>query len=710
MPTQPIYATPGVQKTNSDYSSGKQWGYGSGRNALGRYSDCNNVEFIAGFPQKIAGFTSAFSISSIMGTIRNLKAWRDVNGVNRLAIGTDSHLYSWNGSVLTDVTPRAPNGSITVASQSYTSTSSSTTLTISLTAFSSGTQLALASAITVGDWVGVFFAAPIVGVTVSGYFKVTQVTANTSFKITMPAAANAGTTANAFCNLYFFKQQTINSNPFATTNGSNIVTVTPGNNPYYANIDANGTITTIGNYVTFTGATTFNNVTISGEYLMTPVNSTTFTIVAGTTANASSSGGGSAVLFTYTCSMIQTAYGLTKFLPNGWSLAAYGGLLCASPIGNSIYFYDPVAGGSAYPIAFAPQNCISMFVTPERMIVALGGGCISTTQFSQSTLYGNYLSPNTAQFAGGALCVMWCDQTDPTAWTSLTTNTAQTGRTLIGGDYFVGGIAVRDGISLIFTNRCTFAMNYSGDYLIYDTPLLANNSGLIGPNAVCSTGGNAYWMSDKDLWSWNGSVVPVQTDDIRDFLFTSINQSVDYKCLAGVDRQKKQVRFWYPSGVNTDNSNFVILQLDSLCFSIGNIGRNGWADSELYNTPYGADANGVYTEETGTDANGSALDASLTFSPFDVSNGDLSADIFGFVPDFDRLTGNISLTINTRYYPQDPPTLSGPYTITATDTTPRIDLRCDGKLFGWTLDSNVLGGDFRLGLVRIQVQPSGARN
>jgi hypothetical protein len=77
---------------------------------------------------------------------------------------------------------------------------------------------------------------------------------------------------------------TLGANPFTTSLSSTTVTV---NQTAHA--------LTTGNSVTFAGATTFNNVTISGAYTVTVVNGSSYTITAGTTANANGSGGGSAV-------------------------------------------------------------------------------------------------------------------------------------------------------------------------------------------------------------------------------------------------------------------------------------------------------------------------------------------------------------------------------------------------------------------------------
>ena len=369
----------------------------------------------------------------------------------------------------------------------------------------------------------------------------------------------------------------------------------------------------------------------------------------------------------------------------GWTLAPYGNLMTAGPLGGQIYIYDASIGGRAYPLLNAPTTELGHFITPERFVVALG-------------VNGNLLQ------------LAWADQNDFTVWTSTAQNTANSGRTIQGGGYFVAGIGVRDGVSLLFTNKTVIAMTYTGDNYVYATPQISDNSGLISPFAVGVLGGVAYWMSDSEFWLWNGVVTPVPSSDIRDWVFGNINLAYTWKSFASVQRQHKEVWFWYCSSASTEIDSYVIYHTDAQCWSVGTMNRTAGTDADLFYYPLAADSSGnLYYHEYGWDANGSALDAHLTLAPVDVSNGDRNMDMFGFIPDFAYLTGNVNLTINTRYYPQDSNSADGPYTITDNDSSPRLDLRSDGKMIGYELESNVLGGKFRVGVMRADAQPAGAR-
>ena len=308
-----------------------------------------------------------------------------------------------------------------------------------------------------------------------------------------------------------------------------------------------------------------------------------------------------------------------------------------------------------------------------------------------------------------------------------------------GGSYFVGGLAVRNGASIIWTNQTTFAMTYSGDNNIYDTPSIADQCGLIGPWAMVTYGENAYWMSTGDFWVWNGAPQQLPSDDIRDYVFLNINKNYQTKCVAGLVRNKKEVWFFYPDQTSTgENTAYVIYHTDSQSWSTGYVGYSMWRDSDLFTNPFAGTydlftnavspswAAGMGTQmllqqmEEGTN---STYQTYLVGAPLDVSNGDTNVGVFGFIPDFERITADLQVFITSQYYPEGPTNIDGPYDISASGATPRIDLRTDGKLVGFTItnstsgvlpgpdpgDADLNASNWRLGLTRVEVQPSGAR-
>lgn len=691
MPLVPIQAVPGISKAMSDYASGKAFGFGQGRSLSGRYSDANHVRFVAGFPEKIGGWLQINGITGVIGIPRAAKSWRDNNANPRVGFGTESHLYSWDGATLLDITPKRSISTGTLGTNPLTTSSGSPVVAVADTT----------AHLVNGDWVLLQGATAVNGITVNGWYAISSFVQGTGYNITTTQTASGNGAGGGSAVTFSYPRRLLGSNPFTTTNGSATVTVADNNH---------GAQT--GDYVTYSGASAFNNVTINGQYPLTVVNANSYTIQASTQANAGSSGGGSAVQVQY--NITQGALTITNPVnynvgayntgpfgysqssvatsATGWTLDRYGNQLLACPIGGTIYVYDTLQGGVAHALLNAPNDILAMFVTAERFVVALGN-------------------------ATSSMQLSWADQSDYTNWTTLITDTANSGRTLQGGTKFITGAPVRDGVSLAWSDKAVFQFNYSGDNLVYDTPEASDNASILSPWSFAVLGEAAYWMGNGDFWMWNGTIQSLPSDDIRDFVYKNINPLYLQKCWAMPVRSKQEIWFCYPSMGASEVDSYVIFHILEQCWSIGtwtgllgSAARTAGIDQDLFSNPIMFDVNGAaYQHEVGTDDNGQPLLATLTFAPIDVSNGDANVDVMGFMPDFSYLAQSVSLTVNTRLYPQDANSVNGPYTLTPNDTNPYQDLRDDGKMVGFEFTSNVLGGDFRVGTPRLNIQPAGAR-
>jgi hypothetical protein len=141
------------------------------------------------------------------------------------------------------------------------------------------------------------------------------------------------------------------TNPFETFNGSSIVEVTDANGGY---ID--------GDFVTFYGATAVGGLTISGEYQLTVSGANTYTIDAGSPANADDTGGGT-VIATYQMNVGPafvvplTGWGAGSWGSGTWGIgststdairmwsqANFGEDLVFGPKGGQIYYWDATLG------------------------------------------------------------------------------------------------------------------------------------------------------------------------------------------------------------------------------------------------------------------------------------------------------------------------------------------------------------------------------
>jgi hypothetical protein len=115
----------------------------------------------------------------------------------------------------------------------------------------------------------------------------------------------------------------VQSNPFTTTNGSPIVTVTIPNHGAVVN-----------DFVTFTGASAVGGLTLNGEYqIVTVTNSSMFLITAASNASSGATGGGSVTAaFQIQSGLDSTLYG------NGWGAGTWGGIT------GSVSFTGSISG------------------------------------------------------------------------------------------------------------------------------------------------------------------------------------------------------------------------------------------------------------------------------------------------------------------------------------------------------------------------------
>lgn len=498
------------------------------------------------------------------------------------------------------------------------------------------------------------------------------------------------------------------TNPFTTTASSSVVTVTHtahgvGEAGEYAFI---GTATTT-DQAGVEGTATVNGLLLAGEYaIATVVDDNTYRISATSTATAGGAGGGTGRVIRYELNPGQQdgvsafgygagpygeeTYGTQRstglpLSPRIWQLDVWGENLLAMYKNGSLYEWDVDGGKRAELVANAPTNNLGFFVTAERHVVIVGAG-------------------------GDPRAAEWCDQEDNTDWTA--TNTNQAGDFVLqAGNQLITGRRMRGGVNLVFADTEAFTQRYTADRFVFSFERAGSGAGLIGPNAVVEFEGVMYWMGNKGFYAFNGFVQEMlSVGDIRDFVFQDINESQKEKCWAGTDAQNRIIWFAYPTADSTEIDRYVVFHVREGIWAVGEwpSSRTAWADADVFSNPISAGSdNYLYQHNVGDDANGVAIEKSLEAAPIDMDKGNYRFDIAGVIPDMKDQVGAVEMTLVCRDKPNSTAEEFGPYDLEP--DTERIDIRADGRQAGMRLVSNELGGKFRLGEIRIDVDPSGAR-
>jgi len=501
---------------------------------------------------------------------------------------------------------------------------------------------------------------------------------------------------------------TLGTDPFTTSFGSNVVQVTQV---------ANGV--GVGDTVIFSGATTFNNVTMNGTFIVqTIIDSSNYTILATTTANAPGTGGGASVTFQYEINVgVEfSAFGqgwgvgpwglgtwgtprsggsspVTAIEARVWSLDHFGKILFATYNGGTLWTFDPdqsqpwpravnTFGGN--PMVGVPTNFRAMFITPERFVFGL---------LDQMT-------------------VAWCSQGDPTTWTPATGNTANF-RTLTEGTKLVGGRVLAPFVSLVWSDAACYLFQWTGDTYVYRSSLAGKDCGLISPNAVVTVDGISYWMGSDNFYSYSGGIVaPIPTvEEIRKYVFDALPPSLGYQCHAVYIPKYHEIQFFYPTTGSSSPTNYVIYNIDMQIWAPGTFNVvSGTHFTQGDTRPIMAKNDGfIYQFEQGTDDNGSPLVATYTLSPMALQEGLRQYDVEGMLWDFFQQSGNVYTTLNTF----DRLTDSSPQD-TETDTVlptnnGLTDTRVSGRYVGFTLTQSDLGTYHRFGKPAAFIRPTGVR-
>ncbi|MBW3099191.1 hypothetical protein [Pseudohoeflea coraliihabitans] len=521
------------------------------------------------------------------------------------------------------------------------------------------------------------------------------------------------------CNLYLVRNGTLNeitpyrsdatsislTNPFETTNTSAIVTVT----------DASHGIEAAGTDVVFSGASAVGGITIDGEYAVTEVvDADTYTITHSSAATSSATGGGSVTAnYELNCGNVDpttllgwgvggwgqgywgtdvsASSAITADITS-WALDPYGEDLVVNPLDGGIYIYDSSAGVQRPTLlSNAPAVSRYAFVTGERYIFALGCTTIAGSQDNMT--------------------VRWPDVEDNTDWTPSSTNTANE-RKLQGGTRLMAGSSLGDGLALVWSDAACFRFQYTGSNEVYASNKIADHCGLVGPLAFTAANGQAFWMGAGEFWMYAGFVQPIpNAQDVSDWVYRNINTTHISKSFCLYNPLFNEVWFVFPTGVATEPDTYVHVNLDTFAWTPGTWDRSSAAQywtGERRPVMFGTDGY-VYLHDVSTnpDEDSSAMEAYIELGATDIQGGNSSVDIFGFVPDFQRQTGDMTLYIWGRDHPRDSDFMTDTVTIESSDKL--VDTRCAGRQFGFKLTTNTLGGDFRLGKSALEVSGAGSQ-
>jgi len=707
--------------------------------AEGQWTDCDNVRFRYGTPEKIGGWKQ-LGDDALTGAGRGLHHFVNSKARKYAIIGTNRILYAYSGGVFYDIHPIK---STTTLSNAFSTTNGSPTVTIT---FSSPHNISAQDIILLDNFTTITNSNYTAADFDDKKFMVTTVPTSTTITITMPgneSGSGATTSGGIRVQHYYPVGPAVQAQGFGWSLGSwggevagePTTTLTNGIN------DAVTTGIILNDVSQFPDAGT-NFIKIDNEEISyTGISGNELTGVTrevrGTTA-AAHSGGATVTSTTNFVAWGEAASGDLVLEPGMWSLDNFGDKAICLIHDSAVFEWNSAATNAetirASIISGAPTASRHMLVsTPDRHLVFFGTETTIGDTSTQDDMF-----------------VRFSDQEDINTYTPTATNTAGTQR-LADGSQIRGAIRGRDAI-YVWTDTALFTQRFVGQPFTFAFAQVGTNCGLAGQNACVEVDGAAYWMSENGFFRYAGKLESLPCL-VEDFVYDNINlESGNQMVSAGLNNLFGEVTWFYPTtGSSVVNRQVTYNYFDSSpqrpVWTIGSLARTMWEDSAVFGNPHalsyeaGTDTSFdvvgntegrtiYYQHETGTDqvqgGGTTAIVASIESGDFDITqqrsaqgtqtgvatfkgDGEYLMKIRRFVPDFISQTGNTQITFLLRDFPNDTQASSalGPFTVSS--STKKVDTRARARAVALKIANTTTNQSWKLGTFRLDVQPDGRR-
>ena len=555
--------------------------------AEGQWTDCDNVRFRYGTPEKIGGWNQLGTVNEneLTGAGRGLHHFVNSLGRRYAIIGTNRILYAYSGGVFYDIHPIKSTTTLTSA---FTTTNGSTTVTIT---FSSGHGINPQDIILLDNF------TTITGSNFSSSdfddkkFMVTSVPSTETITITMPSAetgSGATTSGGIRVQHYYTVGSAVQekgfgwglgswggeaSNPVTTTLNGALLDDTAGTG-------GSGTSITLTDTSQFPSSGT-NFIQVGNEEISyTGVSGNDLTGITRAVRNSTRSAHSSGATVKNSSDYVawgEAASGDLVLEPGMWSLDNFGDKAICLIHDGAVFSWDSSLSNAtdtrATIITGAPTASRHMVVsTPDRHLVFFG----------TETTIGNTATQDD-------MFIRFSDQEDINTYTPTATNTAGTQR-LADGSQIRGAIRGRDAI-YVWTDTALFTQRFVGQPFTFAFSQVGTNCGLVGQNACVEVDGAAYWMSENGFFRYAGKLESLPCL-VEDFVFDNINiESGNQMISAGLNNLFGEVIWFYPESASQVVNRMVCYNyFDSTpqrpVWTVGSLARTMWQDSAVFTKPH----------------------------------------------------------------------------------------------------------------------------
>jgi hypothetical protein len=381
----------------------------------------------------------------------------------------------------------------------------------------------------------------------------------------------------------------------------------------------------------------------------------------------------------------------TEWWARTWSLSNWGEALIANPRGQTIYYWDADTANDATAITGAPTLVSYAMVTPERQVLAFGCNEELSDVFNP-------------------MCIRGSDIGDYEDWTVTPANNAF--EHILEGSGRIVGAAMLGAYVAVWTDTSCYLGQFIGSGgQTYRFDLVAENCGLLGPNAVTVSNGVAYWLTpDLTPYGWQlGSPPAPLKFPIRNEFVQNFEAGQAEKAVACSNSMFGEVWFFYPdSRDGIENSRYVAVSTQDGAWFRGILGRTAATDAGPTPNPLWVDYSGnVYWHESGNSANGGNISWYIQSSAQYLDEAQRRVLIRGIWPDFENQQGTVSLNVSYRAYPQATDRTKGPYALAV--MAEKRDFLADGRIASVRFSGSSAPAFVRFGKPTFDVVPTGGK-
>lgn len=512
--------------------------------------------------------------------------------------------------------------------------------------------------------------------------------------------------------------------------GSGVITVTD-----------TGHGASVGDFVTFTGATAFDGLTsgdLNQEHEVTQViDVNSYRVDTGGSATLGSvAGGGAGITAAYQLSVgadqpvLGSGWGssfwgreewgspaLTSTVSGSlrrWTQVNWGEDLLFAPRYGEIYRYDASSGGRGVAIdteggASDVPVIVSeiLLASRERILMALGTNEIGGSDQDE-------------------MLIRWTDFEDYLNWTPDVDNSAG-GIRLAQGSGIVTGLETQSEI-LVWTDVALYALQFVGGEDVFSVRLLSPNTSIAGPGAKVSYLGATFWMGARGFFAFDGRISRLPCP-VEDFVFNDISTDNFAKTVCGSNDRFNEVWWIYPSDGESEPNRYVAMNVSDGTWTVGTLGRTAWSDRAVGREyPRAASTDGyIYTHEFGLDDGStnppSAILSYVESAPVEIGpndeigRGDRISFVNRLIPDITfrnstAVAPTLTYVFRQRKYPGnaygDEDTSVAMVTV-VDQYTGKKSIRLRARAIAMRVENEEVGVDWRLGSQRFETRTDGRK-